>query len=115
MAFTKLTKEQKARKGELLAELRVALDKYEQQRVLLEEATEVVNTAIAECNAFTDEILEQQQEYYDEKSQNWQDGDAGAAYVDWQNAWDNAIDEIGVPEQIDDSFVDEWEERPDAP
>jgi hypothetical protein len=73
----------------------------------LEEALSKLNEAIQEAEEFRVEIAGAQEEYYDERSERWQEGDAGQAYQAWKQDWEMELSEVEM-EQPDDL------EMPDA-
>ena len=56
----------------------------------IEEAVEAYATAADEARAFAESIHADQQAYYDERSEKWQEGDAGTAYTEWMELWETA-------------------------
>ncbi len=78
------------------------------------------NAAVVAANEWQESLAETMQGYADERSEKWQEGDAGQAYEAWKAAYEEAFDEIEIdaPEPIDvpeDAAADELEGRPDAP
>lgn len=43
-----------------------------------------------ELHGVLDDIVNAMESYYDEKSEKWQEGDAGSAYSEWKDQIDNA-------------------------
>lgn len=108
----KLTKKQQVRHEELSAKLTTAkeglsaaiLDFNEGVQKLhadMAPKVEAVNVAISEANTFAQEIHDEQESYYDAKSDNWRDGDAGSAYSDWMGAWELELEEVELEEPVD--------------
>lgn len=68
------------------------------------------NDVASEANAFVEEVKNAQQEYYDERSEKWQESDRGSEYQDWMNEWDIEIEEVEVEEahfdEIDEPDID---------
>lgn len=61
---------------------------------------EAFNEAVTKANDFRESVHSDQQAYFDEKSEKWQEGDAGSAYSDWMSQWDEAaIEEV----ELDDA------------
>lgn len=48
--------------------------------------------AITELDEFRAEIAEEMQAYFDEKSEAWQDGDAGGSYANWIGQWEDSLE-----------------------
>jgi len=53
---------------------------------------------IEAVNSFIESVHEEQQEYFDERSESWQDGDAGSAYGDWMSAWEREVEAVEFEE-----------------
>lgn len=98
----KISKEHKLTIAALVEEL-------EKKAELIGKANEVVAEAVAEYNEalekareFRDEIVGAMQEYHSERSEKWQEGDAGSAYQEWIDAWEAMeLDELPEPDEID--------------
>ncbi len=71
------------------------------------------NNTIALINDFADNIKQRQQDYYDERSDNWQESDRGMEYEDWKSEWESfeELDAIECPEFVD---IEEFENLPDS-
>lgn len=69
-----------------------------------ESAVEEYNATVDEWNEFRSGIEEQQQEFFDNRSESWQEGDAGSDYQGWIDEW---VDE---PEHIEIDFPDQIQE-----
>ena len=75
---------------------------YNQLREAVEVAIGEANAAIIAANEarqrfedFRDGIHADIDAYFEEKSEKWQEGDAGSAYSSWRDEWDEQIcDEI---------------------
>lgn len=65
---------------------------------LLAPKVEAVNAAIADANAFTEDIYAEQEGYYDERSDVWKAGDAGSEYESWMSSWDDTLDDLELEE-----------------
>ena len=53
------------------------------------DAIDAYNEILSEAKGFAEDISRQQEEYYDERSDAWQDGDKGQEYQSWQEEWAN--------------------------
>lgn len=100
-----LTKQQELARKELSEEFSKAYDKLNTLIGLADAAIEKVNEAKDDVNSILDqmrelheEITDTQQEFYDDKSEKWQESDAGEAYNDWKNEWSSHE----IPENIED-------------
>jgi hypothetical protein len=106
----RLSKEQLKQHVELSAKLRgehelleAAVAKYNaavaEAYAALQRVVEEYNEQISKANAFVEEVHDEQQSYYDERSDKWRDeSDAGSAYADWMSQWENALEEVEVEE-----------------
>jgi hypothetical protein len=127
----RLDKEQAARHEEMAGklvnareELNSAIVEFNDEvRGLFEKTVkpkvEALNEAIGEANDFCIEVHSDMEAYQGEKSEKWQESDAGVEYQDWMDQWDGEIDEVDfdAPEDIDepDVDVDEFENLPHEP
>jgi coenzyme F420-reducing hydrogenase alpha subunit len=125
-----LSKEQEQERTKLLEQLR---KEDELLRAAIEEVNELieqkVNSRVATMNgilsnmaALKDEVTEAQTDYYDERSEKWQESDAGSTYNDWKNEWDvvDLPDEVEPYEPLEETDVftdaaDEFENLPSSP
>lgn len=116
----KLSKHEVEAKDDLLDEYQKKVTKIESLWNEYEDAVNALNEAIAELNStvddmnsFVQEIVTQMDEYIDEKSEKWQEGDTGTAYLDWKSEWENIsismMDEIPV-EGLDTPDVSDYEQ-----
>lgn len=61
---------------------------------------DAVNAAIENVNGFVMEVHSDLESYYDDKSDNWKEGDAGSAYYDWMSAWDISLGALELEEPV---------------
>lgn len=76
-------------------------------------AIEALNSALADAETFRQSIADQMVEYFDGKSENWQNSDKGSAYQDWTQQWQvevEQVDEIEVQEMPDIVGLDDLEQ-----
>lgn len=92
--MNKLSKEQKQQKQALATKIENALANLEQ--------------AIQEANEFIEDVHTSMEEFYDERSQRWQESEAGSAYEDWISEWGTEID-------ANDEPLENFQNLPDAP
>lgn len=83
--------------------LNAAIREYNRQvkdmhAVLLVPKVQEVNDAVEACNAFVDEVHSDQENYYEDRSDNWREGDAGQSYSDWMSSWELELDELALEE-----------------
>jgi hypothetical protein len=86
----------------------------------LAAAVEDVNTALAELNAFIDEVAGDMEAHADGRSERWHESDAGQNYVAWKDQWLAAtLDDVELdqPDDLDmpDVPLEQVEELPDEP
>lgn len=107
----KLSKQQVERRAQLAADIaraclgmNVAIDEFNASVVALHAGlapkVDAVNVAIDAANAFTEEVHDELESYYDEKSERWQEGEAGQAYADWRDEWDLVLDALELEEVV---------------
>jgi hypothetical protein len=119
MAF-KTTKDQLARRDAIAAELRdrghalnVAIADFNRQFEPLvravSEAQAHYNAAIESARTLASEISNPAQEQFDDKSERWQDSDAGTHIRMWSEGWELSLDEVelDLPEPIEEIDPDE--------
>lgn len=132
----KLTKSQREIKAEISATLESyydnlveAIEEYNKSEVKdrssVEKAAQQYQEALADAKLFMDGIHGDMTEYYDARSEKWQEGDAGQNYQYWADQWDEANiedyvllfsesdeqEDVDSPEDQRDIFND----LPDAP
>jgi len=88
----------------------------------LEAALQAYQEATAGLKELYEGIAQEAREYYDERSERWQEGEEGAAYNEWAEALEGfEIEEIEIdfPEEIDApevaDFTDEATFPPEEP
>jgi uncharacterized protein YukE len=65
-----------------------------------------------ELHGVLDDLVSTAESYYDERSDNWREGDAGSAYEEWKSQIENARDtaDVALDYQIDENpSFDEWD------
>ena len=101
--------------GEAGKALAQAIDSYnealEPLRVDIEAARDTYNEKIADLKAVYVDIAGEARAYYDDRSQKWQEGEAGEAYSEWVDQLDEPqIEEIDLdlpePLEMPDSTPD---------
>ena len=102
MAF-KLTKPETKTKEALLERLREVEEG-------VQAAIERYNEVIDDVRAFCTDVAERAVEEWNEKSERWQEGDAGTAADEWISVWRD----VDLPEVEDPDFCSsDFEELPD--
>lgn len=128
----KLTKQELAEKAKHItalvdarSEIDAAVEKYNEamqtERETLEKQLEHYEEVLAEAKGWTDDIVNQANDDFAEKSERWQEGDTGTATTEWINEWEAALsDEVTIefPDELTvdwEIHADELEALPDAP
>ena len=91
----KLSKEETARRDEIIEDLKEQKEKMEAEWAKVVSAVAAFNTTVAAYNAelgtaqtFVDDIVGQMEDYMNDKSEKWTDGDKGQAYDAWKSEWE---------------------------
>lgn len=93
----------------------------EDAKAELEGAQSELNEAINNANAMREQIQGDMESYVDERSEKWQEGDAGNQYQSWIEAWSNELEEVelDLPESLEEidveSIVAEFRDAPTSP
>jgi hypothetical protein len=128
----KLTKAELDRKAEIESELTDAINKLDDgKRQLEEDMTNLVNKfnddyvaplneALEKAYGFADDIANERQGEYDDKSDRWQEGDRGSAAYSWISAVESArdaCDQLTFPDaptfEFDAPDVSDFENMPE--
>lgn len=91
----KLSRSDLARRDGYIESLRDLAGKIEDEiRELQENALTKLNTLVdeynetlAEAGGFVEDLSSQMEDYYADRSEKWQEGDAGSAYSEWKDAF----------------------------
>src|SRR3974390_1904395 len=94
--------------GKAYAQVEEAWREFEAAHQEVASAVEAYNDAVQEAVGWRDDIVSQMQEYYDERSEKWQEGEAGEQYQAWIDEWESASieEELECPELSELSEVD---------
>lgn len=78
----------------------------------VESAREDVKAALEEIEVFRDGVANDLACFFDEKSEKWQESDAGTAFIDWRDKWDSTpeIDLQAVEDSPSEVEIEEPEE-----
>ncbi len=71
------------------------------QREHLEGTIADLNAVIDAANSWRGDIAQQQLDWMTDRSERWQESDAGQAYASWQQDWEadfQLVDDIDLPE-----------------
>lgn len=102
----RLGKEQAQQKEALAAKLEAAATQ-------VQAAIESYNAVLDEVRTFQEEVTNEAQGYFDDRSEKWQEGEKGEAYQAWVDEWYAAdAEDIEVPEF---GHADALRELPDQP
>jgi len=79
-----------------------------------------VNETIGSLNGFLDDVTDEMDGYFSERSEKWQEGEGGTSYASWKDQWQTArLDEIEIDEPAEveapEVPVEQVLELPDAP
>jgi hypothetical protein len=103
----KLDKKQLEEKKELVTKLGLAKTAIEEALAAYEELRE-------EAQEFVDNCASDMSDYYDERSEEWQEGDVGSTYSEWMEQWqDLTLVEIDLSDELE--TIDSFDELPVAP
>ena len=109
----KLSKDQQKFRDDLVKRLDDALIGVNNAVEKANAAIDEYNVIVADVESYRDEIVSEMETYFDERSDKWQEGDAGSAYSEWKGEWENldcsAIDQVDEP---DSSLMGELEALP---
>jgi hypothetical protein len=128
-----LSKEQEKEKAELVDAIRAAHTKLEdalgvfnarlvEEQGDVQEKLDALNAKLQEASEWAEGVVSEMQDYYDERSEKWQEGDDGQNYDAWKDGYEDLdfedlkIDfpeEIGIPDCP--SVADDLEALPDEP
>lgn len=105
-AFTSAQKKEHAAIVERLhatrGTLRDAIDafngKLTEEYGAVDRAREACQDAIDEANALLDDVRGDAQSHFDDRSEKWQEGDAGQQYQDWISELEQPLDRVEVDE-----------------
>lgn len=119
----KLSKAQLTERDEIVSQMNEAKDSVttavDDYNDALSPAREAVSTAVAEfnsavekANSFLGELASDAQNYFDERSEKWQEGDAGDQYNSWKEQFEDEVEEatfdepaeLDLPEGIDEAL-----------
>lgn len=117
----KLSKEQLAERSALAESLRAAaqnitdaVDTYNQTvleaQTPVQQALTAYNEVVEKAKVFANEVAEELQGEFDERSEKWQESDAGESFQGWITEWDNAtLDEaeIDFPDEVESPPMEE--------
>jgi len=68
------------------------------------EKIRTYNQVLAEAELWHNPIASAMDEYYDERSETWKEGDAGNEYENWKSAWESA--DFSTVDEVDTGSID---------
>lgn len=93
----KLSRVQQATISDLVGRLNDAGNELDEAIGKINSQIEAYNQIVAEAADLRDGIVADMEGYMGERSEKWAEGDAGGAYQDWKNEWEDLdFDEVGV-------------------
>jgi hypothetical protein len=127
----KLDKAQRERKAELLEAafaareaLNGAVARFNellaQEWAAVEKEAEALNAAVVDLNAFREEVTQGMEDFAGERSEKWQESEAGQNYAAWMEQWEGLrVEEVELerPADVDEPGVDldGFDQLPDQP
>jgi len=87
----------------------------------VKEKLDSLNAKIREAGEWAEGLFSDMQSYYDERSDKWQEGDAGQSYDAWKSEYESLdVDEVDIefPEDLEVpgcDVADNLESLPDEP
>lgn len=122
----KLSKDDRATRDRLVADLEIksaaieeAWTAFESAHEQLGLAIEEYNSVVADAGSWRDEMVQQMTDYQSDRSERWQEGDAGEAYQGWIDEWQNAdlegIEVPDLPDQPEGEHRDVIDNLPEEP
>jgi chromosome segregation ATPase len=107
------------------AELETAIGTYNEalteEKGKVQEKLDALNAKIHEVKEWTVDLASDMQNYHDEKSERWQEGENGQNYSSWKDGYENLDTddvEIEFPEDLEVpacAVADDLENLPDEP
>jgi len=101
----------KLKLSEAHGELEAAISAYNtavaEQQNSVEEALSNYNGKLAELKSFVDDFAGEKRSEWDDKSEGWQEGDAGSTANDWISAWEETdLEEVTLdfPSELSKDF-----------
>jgi F0F1-type ATP synthase membrane subunit b/b' len=109
----RLTKQEDARKSELESELEQlvgettdGLEELKEKITALvddfnKEFVEPLSEKITEAYGFVEDIMNERQGEFDDKSERWQEGERGQAAQSWLQDWENGLQGLEAPSLLE--------------
>lgn len=84
--IVEIVKDSQEKLDSAIEEYNNALD---EKWAVIQAAQENYNTAISDAVGFAEEISNDMNEYFDERSESWQESEKGDSYREWIDEWEN--------------------------
>lgn len=121
-----LSKEQNIQRDEIVIQLRKieeemtnALNKAVAEIEGLNAIIAQYNEKLGEAETWREEITSDMQSYIDERSDKWQEGEAGSEYSEWLDTFVelsfDAVEEVIIPDLPEFVLAQQIEDLPDQP
>jgi hypothetical protein len=123
----KLSKRDLERRTEVLAKLQAAEKQIDEAIVVVNSVIDEkvnaaitrYNEAVSELEGLRDDIVAEMESYAGDRSEKWQEGDAGQAYEEWKGEWENLdvseLDAVEALELPETPHAEELEALPSEP
>jgi hypothetical protein len=117
----RLTKAQEAKRDDLVKRLNEAKGDvqvaYDQMASFISDDLNgkiaQYNEIVGEMETFRDELVGDMENYFDDKSEKWQEGDSGSEYQAWKSSWEELdvteVDTVTVPDELTMGHAEELE------
>jgi hypothetical protein len=76
-------------------------EELEELRTKLVDAAQLFNQARTELESFREDIVTEQQSYYDDRSERWQASEACEVYQEWISTWEEECAEECAEECVE--------------
>jgi uncharacterized protein YukE len=121
-----LSKEQNDQRTALVNDLRTTEEEMVEAHGSVVSAVEALNALVAKYNeklseaeTWRDGITSDMEAYVDERSDKWQEGDAGSEYSEWMDTFADlsfeAMEEVTAPDLPEFELAQQIEDLPDQP
>jgi hypothetical protein len=126
-AMKKLSKRDEERRAEIITRFQAATAEIDEAIVAVNAIIdEQLNTAIDRYNevvnnldGLRDDVVAAMEEYAGDRSEKWQEGDAGQSYEEWKSEWENLdaseLSKVEAIESIDTNHAEALEALPSEP
>jgi DNA repair ATPase RecN len=94
--------------NELTAEIVAFNDEISRRWQEIESLVESYNESVQQVNEVRESVHSDMDSYYTDRSEKWQEGEAGQNYQSWMEAWADDLPEIAVeqPDEIEEPSLE---------